>query len=102
VAFLFGDERGRIFLRRRTNMLSNMKAALAARRMHQVELAEAVGIGRSVLSAFIYGRAQLSPQLRARIAEVLKADPEWLFSSATHIPEPKIQSTPDRSASAFA
>lgn len=82
-------------------MLSNMKAALAARRMHQVELAEAVGIGRSVLSAFIYGRAELSPQLRARIAEILQADPEWLFSSATHIPAPKIKSAPDLSVSAF-
>lgn len=72
-------------------MLSNMKAALAARRMHQVELAEAVGVGRSALSAFIYGRAELSPQVRARIAEVLEADPDWLFSNTTHIPRPKKQ-----------
>lgn len=84
-------------------MLSNMKAALAARRMHQIELAEAVGIGRSALSAFIYGRTQLPPQLRARIAEILRADPEWLFSNTTYIPAPKTQSTPEaKELSAFA
>jgi transcriptional regulator with XRE-family HTH domain len=67
-------------------MLSNLKTALAARRMRQAELAQAIGIGPSTLSEFIHGRAELAPHLLTRIAEALQADPRWLFSRVTHIP----------------
>ena len=67
-------------------MLSNLKTALAARRMHQVDLAQAIGVAPSTLSEFIHGRTELAPRLRERIAEVLRADPAWLFSRVTHIP----------------
>jgi len=70
-------------------MLSNLRTALAARRMRQAELAQRVGISASTLSEFINGRAELSPQLRARIVEALQAEPGWLFSRVTHIPAPK-------------
>jgi transcriptional regulator with XRE-family HTH domain len=67
-------------------MLSNLKTALAARRLRQVELAQAIGISASTLSEFIHGRIELAPHFLARIAETLQADPGWLFSRVTHIP----------------
>ena len=67
-------------------MLSNLKVALAARRIRQAELAEAIGISPSMLSEAIHGRAELAPHQRQRIAEVLRADPAWLFERVIHIP----------------
>jgi transcriptional regulator with XRE-family HTH domain len=67
-------------------MLSNLKTALAARRMRQVELAQAIGVAPSTLSEFIHGRATLPPHLLTRIAEALQADPAWLFARVTYIP----------------
>jgi transcriptional regulator with XRE-family HTH domain len=70
-------------------MRSNLKTALAARHMRQVELAAAVGISPSTLSEFIHGWAELAPHLQERIAEVLRTDPTWLFARVTQIPAPK-------------
>jgi len=67
-------------------MLSNLKTALAARRMRQVELAQAIGIAPSTLSEFIHERCELAPHFRTRIAEALQAEPGWLFSRVTRIP----------------
>jgi transcriptional regulator with XRE-family HTH domain len=67
-------------------MLSNLKTALAARRMRQAELAQTVGVSASTLSEFIHCRVDLALHFRARIAEALQADPGWLFSRVTHIP----------------
>jgi transcriptional regulator with XRE-family HTH domain len=67
-------------------MLSNLKTALAARRMRQAELAQAIGISASTLSEFIRGRAELAPHLLTRIAESLQADPDWLFARVAVIP----------------
>jgi transcriptional regulator with XRE-family HTH domain len=67
-------------------MLSNLKVALAARRMRQAELAAAIGVAPSTLSEFIHGRAQLAPYQLQRIAEMLRADPTWLFARVIHIP----------------
>ncbi len=78
-------------------MLSNLKAALAARRLRQVDLAMELKISPSVLSEIITGRRELSPSLRARISEILNADAGWLFSSVTHIPAPKSDPQPEPS-----
>ena len=67
-------------------MLSNLKAALAARRIRQAELAAAIEIAPSTLSEFIHGRTELTPYQRQRMAEVLCADPAWLFAAVTQIP----------------
>lgn len=75
-------------------MRSNLKTALAARRMRQAELALAVGIAPSTLSEFIHGRAELAPHQRDRIAGILRADCEWLFATVTHIPAPKPENEP--------
>lgn len=77
-------------------MLSNLKVALAARRLRQAELAAAIGVAPSTLSEFIHGRVELAPHQRQRIAEMLRADPAWLFTRVTHIPalKPETESMP--------
>jgi len=75
-------------------MLSNLKVALAARRMRQAELAVAIRVAPSTLSEFIHGRVELAPHQRQRIAEVLRADPAWLFARITHIPALKAETEP--------
>jgi transcriptional regulator with XRE-family HTH domain len=75
-------------------MLSNLKVALAARRIRQAELAAAIGVAPSTLSEFIHGRAALAPHQRQRIAEMLRADPVWLFARVTYIPALKSDPAP--------
>jgi transcriptional regulator with XRE-family HTH domain len=75
-------------------MLSNLKVALAVRRMRQAEIAAAIGVSPSTLSEFIHGRAELAPHQRQRIAEMLHADPAWLFQAVTHIPVLKADAEP--------
>jgi len=67
-------------------MLVNLKAALAARRMRQADLALALKIPPSTLSEIVCGRRQAESWLRTRIAEALRADESWLFSTVTRIP----------------
>ena len=67
-------------------MLANFKTALAARGMRQVELALELKIAPTILSEIVNGRRSASPPLRARLAEMLQADEDWLFSSFTRIP----------------
>ena len=75
-------------------MRSNLKTAIAARRMRQAELAAAVGVGQSTLSQFIHGHAFLAPRTQERIAEILRADAEWLFALVIRIPPPKPSTDP--------
>lgn len=81
-------------------MLTNLKTALAARRVRQVDLALSLKIPPSVLSEIICGRRQANPSLRARIAEALLADETWLFSSITRIPGPTTSSVGEGMAAA--
>lgn len=67
-------------------MLVNLKTTIAARRLTQVDLALQLKIAPTVLSEIIHGRRQADSSLRARIAEALRADEIWLFSSVTRIP----------------
>ena len=67
-------------------MLVNLKTTIAVRRLTQVDLALQLKIAPTVLSEIIHGRREADPPLRGRIAEVLRADEEWLFSSFTRIP----------------
>jgi transcriptional regulator with XRE-family HTH domain len=67
-------------------MLANMKAALAAKRVRQLDLAMDLRISPSLLSDIIHGRRAADPALRARIAEALSADERWPFSAVTVIP----------------
>ncbi len=70
-------------------MLVNFKAALAARKIHQADLAQSVQIAPTVLSEIIHERRHANASLRARIATALRADEAWLFSTAARIPGPK-------------
>jgi len=67
-------------------MLVNIKTALAARGLRQIDLALSEKIPPTVLSEVINGRREASPELRSRIACALQADEGWLFSRVTRIP----------------
>ena len=67
-------------------MLSNLKAALAARRKRQADLAFALKILPGVLSEVINERREAPPALRHKIARALRADEDWLFRKEIPIP----------------
>jgi len=69
-------------------LLVNLKTTIAVRQLTQVDLALQLKIAPTVLSEIIHGRRQADPSLRARIAEALRAEESWLFSSVAHIPSP--------------
>ena len=69
-------------------MLANLKAALAARRIRQVDLALSLRVPPSILSEVINERRKAGSQLREAIAGALQADPNWLFKPVTQIPGP--------------
>ena len=70
-------------------MLVNLKMTIAVRRMTQVDLALQLKIAPTILSEIIHGRRQADRSLRARIAEALRADETWLFSTVARIPGQK-------------
>jgi transcriptional regulator with XRE-family HTH domain len=67
-------------------VLVNLKSAIAARGLRQVDLALELKIAPSVLSEIVNGRRSAYASLRARLAEALQADELWLFSTITRIP----------------
>jgi len=67
-------------------MYPNLKAALVAKGIRQVDLALALHIDETQMSRVLNGRRQASPGLRRRIAEILNANEKWLFSQAKRIP----------------
>lgn len=69
-------------------MLANLKVAIAARGLRQIDLADQLEISPTALSELIHERRIPSAELRAQIAELLCADETWLFSSITYIPAP--------------
>ena len=52
----------------------------------QWELCAEVGIGPTVLSEIIAGRRPIEPWIQKKIAEVLNADPDWLFFELRDVP----------------
>jgi transcriptional regulator with XRE-family HTH domain len=69
-------------------LLVNLKSAIAARGLRQVDLALELKIAPSVLSEIVNGRRQAEDSLRARLSQLLQADEAWLFSRITRIPAP--------------
>jgi transcriptional regulator with XRE-family HTH domain len=67
-------------------MLANLRIALAARGIKQIELALRLRIDPTVISQIVNGRRRPSRDLCIRIAAALDADERWLFSSAVCIP----------------
>lgn len=83
-------------------MLANFKATLAARKIHQVDLALQLRIDPTLLSQIVNERKQADASLRARIAGALAVDEHWLFSTFTSIPVPRTVLTEPESAPAMA
>lgn len=71
-------------------MLANLKTAIAARGLRQIELAHKLAIPSDFLSRIVRGWTKPSAELRVRIAEVLQADEGWLFSANVVIPGPRV------------
>jgi transcriptional regulator with XRE-family HTH domain len=72
-------------------MLPNLKMALAARGIRQIELAQKLDIPSDLFSRIVRGWTQPTVELRERIAEALQADESWLFSSEAVIPAPRLR-----------
>jgi transcriptional regulator with XRE-family HTH domain len=72
-------------------MLVNIKAALAAHRLRQWDLAAMLKISQTTMSEIIAGRRPVEPRMKARIAEILRTNEDWLFQS-TVIPAPRTNS----------
>lgn len=83
-------------------VLTNLKTALVARGVRQADLAIWLEISPSMLSEIVCGRRQADSSLRARIAEKLRADEKWLFSTVTRIPAPASFGNRDAPQAAFA
>ena len=67
--------------------MSNLRTALAARNLRQVDLAiHTLKISPSVLSEIIRGRRKASAELRRKITEVLQTDEVWLVKPVVKIP----------------
>ena len=67
-------------------MLVNFKAALAARRVKQIDLALQLKIDPTLLSRIINRRCEADESLRAKLAAALQVDEGWLFQTIPNIP----------------
>jgi transcriptional regulator with XRE-family HTH domain len=75
-------------------VLVNLKSAIAVRGLRQVDLALELKIAPSILSEIVNGRRSADASLRARLAEILQANEDWLFARVIHIPAPKSAAEP--------
>lgn len=62
-------------------MYPNLKLQLWRAGVRQNQLAQMLGIDESVLSRIVNGFRQPNRETRARIAELLGSEEEWLFQS---------------------
>jgi len=67
-------------------ILLNLKTALVARKVKQVDLAISLGISPTVISEIVTGRRVADTRLRSLIAKELCVDEEWLFNGQVDIP----------------
>lgn len=74
-------------------MLVNLKAAIAASHVTQSDIAFKIHISPGTFSEFVHGRRELAPHLKTRIAEILNADPAWIFATRHVIPAPPADSS---------
>ena len=68
-------------------MLVNFKAALAARRVKQIDLTLQLKIDPTLLSRIINCRCEADPSLRAKLAAALEVEEGWLFQMVASIPK---------------
>ena len=67
-------------------MLVNLRAAILERGTRGWKVARKANIPPNRFSAIVHGQYQPSASLRAKIAEVLEADENWLFAPSVEIP----------------
>jgi transcriptional regulator with XRE-family HTH domain len=67
-------------------MYPNLKLQLYRSGIRQNRLAQLVGIHETLLSKIVNGFRQPDPDVRARIAAILKSDEQWLFSAEEPAP----------------
>ncbi len=61
-------------------MYANLKLQLFKAGIRQNQFAQMLNIHETVLSKIVNGFRQPEPELRARIAELLKKEEQWLFA----------------------
>lgn len=61
-------------------MYPNLKLQLWRAGIRQNRLAQSLGIDETMLSKIVNGFRQPSPEMRGKIALLLKCDEEWLFA----------------------
>jgi len=61
-------------------MYPNLKLQLWRAGIRQNRLAQSLGIDETMLSKIVNGFRQPSPEMRERIALLLKSDEQWLFA----------------------
>jgi transcriptional regulator with XRE-family HTH domain len=71
-------------------LLVNFKTALAARKMSQADLAQALQIAPTVLSEIIHERRRADVSLKAKLARALNVDERWLFLAFVRLPAPSL------------
>ena len=67
-------------------MYANLKLQIWRSGMRQNRLAQLLGIHETLLSKIVNGFRQPDPQIRVRIAAILKRDENWLFDSGNLAP----------------
>lgn len=60
-------------------MYPNLKLQLWKAGIRQNRLAQSLGIDETMLSKIVNGFRQPSPEMREKIARLLKSDEQWLF-----------------------
>ena len=60
----------------------NLMLAIARRRQTETSIAANCGCSASVVSRLVSGHRDPTPRMRSKIAQLLKADPNWLFDQA--------------------
>jgi len=66
-------------------MYPNLKLQLWKAGIRQNRLAQSLGIDETMLSKIVNGFRQPSPEMREKIARLLKSDEHWLFERAEPI-----------------
>lgn len=81
-------------------MYPNLKLQLWRSGIRQNRLAQLIGIHETLLSKIVNGFRQPDPDVRARIAAVLKSDEGWLFAAESVVVEiKKLENQPSRTVS---
>jgi transcriptional regulator with XRE-family HTH domain len=80
-------------------MYPNLKLELWRQGIRQNRLAKLLGMDEALLSRLVNGFRNPDPETRARIAELLHSNEQWLFDSIDNIPRSVVPGQNDPIAS---